>query len=71
MDIDKDIQRHKGAEGTILRISDIKNNMSDPNGEEFVGYEAVLLSSDDNNCGEEAEDSLEEVRSQSSFFIPH
>jgi len=71
MDIDEDIQRHKEAEGTILQISDIKNNMSDPDGEEFVGYEAVSSSSDDDDCGEEAEDSLEEVHSQSSFFILH
>jgi len=64
------IPRGKEAEGTIPWFSDIENRMSDPNGKEFVGYEAVSSSSDDDHCGEEAEDSLEEVHSQSSLFIP-
>jgi len=70
MDINEDNQRCEEAEGTILQFSDIENGMSDSKGEEFVGYEAVSSLSDDDRCDEEAEDSLEEVHSQSSLFIP-
>jgi hypothetical protein len=69
MDVDDDNRREQEAGRTVLRYSDIENGASD-SGEEFVGFNAVSAGSDEDSCDEDAEDSLEEVRPDSSSFMP-
>lgn len=68
MDIDDNNRREQEVERTILRFSDVENAASE-SGEEFVGFNAVSATSDEEFC-DEAEDSLEEVCPCFSSFMP-
>ena len=70
MDVDEDNRRKAEAARTIRRFSDLENRASDSEGEEFVGFEDVSSSSDEECNNEDAEDSLEEVCPQSTLLAP-
>ena len=62
MDVDDENTRVEQAEKAIRRLSDLENEDSHSGGEEFVGYDAVSLSSDEeSDSGEGPKDSLEKV----------
>ena len=62
MDVDDENTSVEQAKKAIRRLSDLENEDSCSGGEEFVGYNAGSLSSDEESgSGEGPEDSLEKV----------
>ena len=69
MDVDDENMKVEQAERAIRRFSDLENEDSGSGGEEFIGYDAVSLSSDEESgSGEGPEDSLEKVCPMSYFW---
>ena len=69
MDVDDENMKVEQAERAIRRFSDLENEDSGSGGEEFIGYDAVSLSSDEESgSGEGLEDSLEKVCPMSYFL---
>jgi len=69
MDVDDENRKVEQAEKAIWRFSDLEKEDSSSGGEEFVGFDAVSLSSDEESGGGEgSKDLLEKVCSLSSIL---